>query len=79
MLIGGEAVSRSAPAESTNDEVQARELLYLRMWRQHGAGPFERSEWNEFHILIAKLQAEAAEFVTTNQSEIFRTAAKLNL
>jgi hypothetical protein len=77
MLIGGAALAHFAPAESAHDDVQARELLYHRMWRQAGEGPFPRSMWNEFHILIAQLQDEASAFVAGNQGEIARTAAHL--
>lgn len=76
MLIGGAALAYFAPAASSRDDTQARELLYLRMWRQQN-GPFPRSMWNEFHILIAKLQAEARAFVAANEFEIARTAAHL--
>jgi hypothetical protein len=77
MLIGGIALQHFAPAESTHDNAQARELLYLRMWRQHDHGPFPQSAWNEFHITIAQMQAQAREFVAAHQAEIARTAVHL--
>jgi hypothetical protein len=78
MLIGGAALNRFAPTASSNDDVQARELLYHRMWRRQ-EGPFPRSMWNEFNILLARLQDKAAAFVAANADEIARIAANLPL
>ena len=78
MLIGGAAVEALAPDHRSdcNDAIEAGDVLYTDLfWR--GGTLHEPSVHREFHLTVARLQAEAQTFVRENQAEIVATADQL--
>jgi hypothetical protein len=76
LLIGAASLERFCPLESSRDGTWANELLFKRMLCLEEA-PFTPTAWNETRSLLARLQAEAAEFVRAHAPEIAKTAAEL--
>jgi hypothetical protein len=76
MLIGSAAVAHFCPKASTDDELQARELLFKWM-KERQPAPFPPSLWNEFNNLLAKLKTQARTLVAANAAEVAQTAARL--